>query len=268
MLKSKKIISCMVSAITALTLMPAFFAHAAVEAETEIHTVTFRDDNSVFEVQRVAHGESADEPDEPDRDGYTFIGWNRPFDNVTEDITVTAQWELDEDEDDDADDEGEEDEDDEDKDEYTVIFIDRTKVVKTQTVRHGKPAKAPKLKRRGYTHTGWDSKFAKVKEDMVICAKWKSKTVKLTFHANGGRVASKNTKSIHSKYGGQIRLAKKPVRKGYVFRGWYTKRYGGRPIDKYAKVSLTSKTYYARWKKKQIAYSRPASQNRTVIFIF
>lgn len=38
----------------------------------------------------VEYGDAATAPDAPHVDGYEFIGWDKPFDNVTEDITVRA----------------------------------------------------------------------------------------------------------------------------------------------------------------------------------
>ena len=46
------------------------------------------DDNLKTEI--VAHGKGATAPDAPTHDGYEFIGWDREFDNITEDITVKA----------------------------------------------------------------------------------------------------------------------------------------------------------------------------------
>ena len=60
-------------------------------------TVTFVDyDGTVLFEQVIASGEAATAPDEPERDGYTFIGWDKAFDGVTENITVTAQYEKNE----------------------------------------------------------------------------------------------------------------------------------------------------------------------------
>jgi uncharacterized repeat protein (TIGR02543 family) len=33
-------------------------------------------------------------PDAPEREGYTFTGWDNSFENVIADITITAQWEI------------------------------------------------------------------------------------------------------------------------------------------------------------------------------
>ena len=61
------------------------------------YTVTFVDwDGKVLNTQNVEHGKAATAPVSPKREGYTFTGWDRDFSNVTEDMTVTAQYEEDE----------------------------------------------------------------------------------------------------------------------------------------------------------------------------
>ena len=68
-----------------------------VTAEYRINTftVTFEDfDGTVIDTQTVEWNTAATAPDDPERDDYTFAGWDVPFDNVTEDITVTAQYEA------------------------------------------------------------------------------------------------------------------------------------------------------------------------------
>ncbi len=58
------------------------------------HTVTFVDWNgAVLSVQQVEEGHAAAAPADPVRPGYTFVGWDVDFSNVTSDLTVTAQYE-------------------------------------------------------------------------------------------------------------------------------------------------------------------------------
>jgi hypothetical protein len=55
------------------------------------HTVTFVDsDGTVLLARTVSDGASAIAPVPPMRAGYTFVGWDRTFDSVTADLTITA----------------------------------------------------------------------------------------------------------------------------------------------------------------------------------
>ncbi|NLB51894.1 MAG: cadherin-like domain-containing protein, partial [Syntrophomonadaceae bacterium] len=59
------------------------------------YTVTFKNWNgTVLKTETVNHGSAATAPQVPERDGYTFTGWDRSFSNVTSDITVTAVFEI------------------------------------------------------------------------------------------------------------------------------------------------------------------------------
>ena len=58
------------------------------------YTVTFKDwDGTILKTQIVEKGTSATAPSNPIRTGYEFIGWDAPFDNITSDLVVTAQYE-------------------------------------------------------------------------------------------------------------------------------------------------------------------------------
>ena len=69
--------------------------YVGVEVAPKTFTVTFLDyDGTELKVETgIKNGEAAAAPTDPTRDGYKFIGWDKEFDNVTENLTVTAQYE-------------------------------------------------------------------------------------------------------------------------------------------------------------------------------
>ena len=63
-------------------------------AKVTKYTVTFVDYNgTILSEQSVEKGKAATAPADPARAGYTFIGWDKSFDNITGALTVTAQYE-------------------------------------------------------------------------------------------------------------------------------------------------------------------------------
>ena len=123
-------------------------------AQPEMHTVTFKDwDGTVLKTQEVQHGGDAEAPADPTRVGYTFTGWDKAFTNITADLVVTAQYEI---------------------NTYTVTFKDWDgTVLKTQEVQYGGDAEAPAdPTRTGYTFTGWDKAFTNVTADLVVTAQY------------------------------------------------------------------------------------------------
>lgn len=65
------------------------------DQEDNRYTVRFLDyDGTVLSTQSVLEGMSAVAPANPTRDGYTFTGWDRGFDNITSDLDVNAQYQA------------------------------------------------------------------------------------------------------------------------------------------------------------------------------
>ena len=123
-------------------------------AQPEMHTVTFKDwDGTELKTQEVQHGGDAEAPADPTRTGYTFTGWDKAFTNITADLVVTAQYEI---------------------NTYTVTFKDWDgTVLKTQEVQYGGNAEAPAdPTRTGYTFTGWDKAFTNITADLVVTAQY------------------------------------------------------------------------------------------------
>ncbi len=58
--------------------------------EKVVFTVTFKADTEVIETQRVAFEESAITPPIPQKDGFVFMGWDKNYDQVRQNLVVNA----------------------------------------------------------------------------------------------------------------------------------------------------------------------------------
>lgn len=75
-----------------------------------------------------------------------------------------------------------------------------------------------------------------------------SKKYTLKLNVNGGKKLS--TSSITVTSGDKYGTLPTPTRKGYTFKGWYTKKNGGTKITKSSTVTITKNTtLYAHWSK-------------------
>ena len=58
------------------------------------YTVTFMDGETTLKTEMVKHGFAATQPNVYDTATKKFVGWDKPFDNVTSDLIVNATWET------------------------------------------------------------------------------------------------------------------------------------------------------------------------------
>lgn len=118
-------------------------------------------------VQTVNYGGYATAPTVT-RTGYTFAGWDKQFNNITGDLTVSALWTI---------------------NTYTVTFNANGGTVTggetTQTIEYGSPATAPTLSRTGYNFVGWDKAFDNITGDTTITAQWEIIRFTVTFVVDG-----------------------------------------------------------------------------------
>ena len=86
-------------------IVPGFVIRGEADSEAEryakeygitfkknIHTVTFKDGDTILKTQRVTSGEAAVPPAVKAKDGYRFAGWDTDYSNVKRDLVVTAKW--------------------------------------------------------------------------------------------------------------------------------------------------------------------------------
>ena len=146
------------------------YKKTTIEVGPTMHTVTFMDgytNTKIADVQ-VEDGTAAAAPDAPDHSaqGMIFNGWDTPFDNVTEDITVTAQYVN------------------QSSLSYTVTFrymdSEGNWIETSQTVSHGSAATPPTVPDppTGYTFNSWDKKFNNVTSNLTVNAVYKQEATK------------------------------------------------------------------------------------------
>lgn len=132
--------------------------------DVDTFTVTFKDGEKVLETQTVEYEAAATAPDTArlsPPEGMHFAKWDKDFSKVTEDIEVSAVYEL---------------------NEYTVIFKNGETVISIQPVKHGFAATAPNVYDTATKKfVGWDKSFDNVTSDLIVNAKFETKKFTLTF---------------------------------------------------------------------------------------
>lgn len=132
--------------------------------DVDTFTVTFKDGEQVLETQTVEYEAAATAPDTArlsPPEGMQFAKWDKDFSKVTEDIEVSAVYEL---------------------KKYTVIFKNGETTLKTEMVKHGFAATPPNVfDTATKKFVGWDNKFDNVTSDLIVNAQFETKKFTLTF---------------------------------------------------------------------------------------
>ena len=133
--------------------------------DVDTFTVTFKDGEKVLETQTVEYEAAATAPDTArlsPPEGMHFSKWDKDFSKVTEDIEVSAVYEI---------------------NFYTVIFKNGETTLKIEKVKHGDSATPPNNPPDTPTakFVGWDKSFDNVTSDLIVNAKFETKKFTLTF---------------------------------------------------------------------------------------
>ena len=142
--------------------------------DVDTFTVTFKDGEKVLETQTVEYEAAATAPDTArlsPPEGMHFAEWDKDFSKVTEDIEVSAVYEL---------------------NEYTVIFKNGETTI-TRKVKHGFAATPPNVYDTATEKfVGWDKSFDNVTSDLIVNAMLEKQKYTLTF-------IDHNDQEIHKK---------------------------------------------------------------------
>ena len=216
--------------------------------EINKYKVTFDSNGgSKVDPRVVEYGLYAQEPEKPTLKGFTFAYWylddeNKAYDfdttPITEDITLTAKWEI-------------------NKFKVTFDTDGGEPIPGDQFVEWGLFVEEPTTKptKTGYTFDGWylgDEKYdfsAAVEQNITLTAKWTQNTYTVTFDPNGGSVdPTSRTVTFDEPYG-EMPV---PTRTGYDFLGWFTAAEGGDQVTANTTVTATADhTLYAQWEAKK-----------------
>ena len=192
------------------------------------YTVTFQSEGGSEVASQIRANTPADQPADPTKEGYTFIGWYKGesewnFETpVTADLTLTAKWQI---------------------NRYTITFDTAGgSEVPSITQDYGTAITPPAAPTRtGYTFAGWDreSPTTMPAENITLTARWQVNQYTITFKPeNGGEDIV-----ITQDYGTAITPPAAPTRTGYTFAGWDRESPTTMPAEN---ITLT-----ARWQVNQ-----------------
>ena len=169
------------------------------------YTVTFVTEKENEVPSQIRANAPAAQPDNPTKEGYTFIGWYNGEEKwnfetpVTADLPLTAKWQI---------------------NQYTITFDTAGgSEVASITQDYGTAVTAPvNPTKTGYTFAGWDKEIPATMpaENMTITAQWTVNQYTITFRPeNGGQDIV-----IKQDYGTAVTAPVNPTKTGYTFAGW------------------------------------------------
>ena len=153
----------------------AYYARFAINQ----YTITFNTDGgNEIEAITVDYGTAVTAPADPTKTGHTFAGWNKeiPATMPAEDMTITAQWTV---------------------NQYTITFVDTDgeTVLEKITQNYGTEVTAPQNPtKEGYTFKSWDNTVPSTMpdEDVTITAKWTINNYQVKWMNGGESFANQN----------------------------------------------------------------------------
>lgn len=132
--------------------------------DVDTFKVTFKDGDTVLSTQTVEYEAAATAPDTArltPPEGMHFAKWDKDFSKVTENMVVSAVYEL---------------------NVYTVVFKNGETTLKTEMVKHGFAATPPNVfDTATKKFVRWDKPFDNVTSDIIVNAKFETKKFTLTF---------------------------------------------------------------------------------------
>ncbi len=142
------------------------------------------------------------EPEDPTREGHTFIGWDPsvPETMPAEDVILTATWQI---------------------NQYSISFNPNGgSIVESITEDYGTTITQPDdPTREGYTFMGWDQTIPETMtaESIELTAIWQINQYTISFDSKDGSLVLSVTQDFDT----MVTEPEAPNRSGYTFAGWY-----------------------------------------------
>lgn len=217
------------------TVLKVYYARKSYYITFNANGGTFEDGSTEPSKSLYLYGSKVTAPADPEKEGYTFIGWLPTVSGVvTEEAEYVAQWRV---------------------DSHTISFENTgDSVIEDIKQDYGTAVAAPEDPvKKGYEFKGWDPALPETMpaEDMTVSAKWEAKSFESLFYENADDGLPYDTTS--SVYGEDIvEPADEPSKVGYTFKGWSTD--GENVLEDLGIMDEEGKIFYAVWEAADVEY--------------
>ena len=180
-------------------VMPAANVTVSATFEPNSYTITYVNADTTFATATYEYGAAVAPVTAPEREGYTFAGWNPevPTTMPANDVTVVAQWTV---------------------NSYTITYVNADTTFATATYEYGAAVAAVTApEREGYTFAGWNPEVPATMpaNDVTVVAQWTVNSYTITY-VNADTTFATATYA----YGAAVATVTAPEREGYTFAGW------------------------------------------------
>ena len=234
----KKLLVIVITTIVLVSGVIVAFALGQSELITKVHVVKFSDGDSIINEVKVNDGELVSKPDDPEKEGYTFIEWDLDDElydfntKVTSSFTLEAKWQ--------------------ELGENSIVVSFNTHGgtdIPNQVIDKGEiPTRPEDPVKDKNTFLEWRLSGEKydfdrpLDSDITLSAIY---SVTVTLDTQGGNAMD----ALTVESGNLIEKPSDPTRNGYTFAGWWSASSGGQPID-FEKAEVDENmTIYAHWDK-------------------
>ena len=195
--------------------------------EAKKFNVKFLDkDGNELQSVEVEYGKDAEAPKAPELEGLEFIGWDKEYKSIKEDLEVKALYEV---------------------KKFNVKFLDKDgNELQTVEVEYGKDAEAPTAPvLEGYEFISWDNEFKAIKEDLEVKAIYEKIEYIITYYDGTQQLSL-----TPDKYDVETLVFTPEYEKaGFEFLGWFETENSTNKIASFGPGETGNKVFYAKFEE-------------------